>query len=271
MQAALIDSHDGVLFDLDGVLYAGREAVPSAVEAVAELRRREVPCAFVTNNASRSAEVVAEHLSELGIPAQTEEVYGSAPAGVRLMAEQIPAGAAVLVTGSSYLREVTEEAGFAVVKSAAEQPVAVIQGFDPQLGWEDLAQASYAINRGAEWFATNLDFSIPRGEGIAPGNGALAEAITYATGKRPSAAGKPEPVLFQQAAEGLGLSRPLVVGDRLDTDILGGNRAEFTTALVLTGIDSEDSAAEAPKDSRPAWILRSLADLFSGEHREANR
>lgn len=271
MAEGLIDSHDAVLFDLDGVLYAGPAAVPGAVEAVTALKEREIPCAFVTNNASRSAETVAAHLSELGIPARTGEVYGSAPAGVRLMAEHVPSGSRVLVTGSSYLRQLVEEAGFIPVSSAAEGPAAVIQGFDPQLGWEDLAQASYAVNDGAAWFATNLDLSIPRGEGIAPGNGALAQAITYATGRRPAAAGKPEPVLFAQAAAGLSSSRPLVVGDRLDTDILGGNRAGFTTALVLTGIDSEGSAAEAPAEQQPVWLLETLADLFSGGHRRAVR
>ncbi len=122
-----------MLFDLDGVLYAGPAAVPGAVEAVTALKEREIPCAFVTNNASRSAETVAAHLSELGIPARTGEVYGSAPAGVRLMAEHVPSGSRVLVTGSSYLRQLVEEAGFIPVSSAAEGPAAVIQGFDPQL------------------------------------------------------------------------------------------------------------------------------------------
>lgn len=266
MSGALIDAHDGVLFDLDGVLYAGAGAVPGAVEAVTALKDRGLRCAFVTNNASRSAEQVAAHLSELGIPAQPQEVYGSAPAGVRLMTERLPGGSTVLVTGSSYLRGLVQEAGFTVVERASDRPNAVIQGFDPTLGWEDLAEAAYAINAGATWFATNLDLSIPRAEGIAPGNGALAAAITHATGQHPQAAGKPEPVLFEQAA-GLELSAPLVVGDRLDTDILGGNRAEFTTALVLTGIDSAESAAGAAADHQPRWILRTLDDLFSGEHR----
>lgn len=267
MSGALIDAHDGVLFDLDGVLYAGAGAVPGAVEAVTALKDRGLRCAFVTNNASRSAEQVAAHLTELGIPAQPHEVYGSAPAGVRLMAEHVPAGSTVLVTGSSYLRGLVQDAGFTVMEDASQGPTAVIQGFDPTVGWEDLAQAAYAINDGAAWFATNLDLSIPRAEGIAPGNGALAAAISCATGQQPQAAGKPEPVLFQQAATGLELSAPLVVGDRLDTDILGGNRAAFTTALVLTGIDSRDTAAEAAADSQPRWILRTLQDLFSGEHR----
>lgn len=267
MSSALIDAHDGVLFDLDGVLYAGAGAVPGAVGAVTALKERGIRCAFVTNNASRSAEQVAAHLTELGVPAQPQEVYGSAPAGVSLMAEHVPAGSSVLVTGSAYLRGLVQHAGFIVVEDASEGPTAVIQGFDPALGWEDLAQAAYAINGGAAWFATNLDLSIPRAEGIAPGNGALAAAITCATGQQPQAAGKPEPMLFHQAAAGLGLSAPLVVGDRLDTDVLGGNRAEFTTALVLTGIDSTDTAAQAAPDSQPHWILRTLEDLFSGEHR----
>lgn len=261
---SLIDQHDGVLFDLDGVLYKGAGAVPRAPEAVKELRRRGLKCGYVTNNASRSAESVAEHLRDLGIGAATEEVFGSAPAGVQLMSEQLGEGKRVLVTGSSYLKQLVAGAGFRLVESAADQPEAVIQGFHPDLGWKDLAEAAYAINAGAAWFATNLDMSIPQAGGVAPGNGALAEAVSRATGQWPMAAGKPEPVMFTQAAHTLGLHRPLVVGDRLDTDILGGNRAEMTTALVLTGIDSRRTAAAADAAQQPDWVLDDLDDLFSG-------
>ena len=263
---SLIDDHDGVLFDLDGVLYRGQGAVPRAPEAVEELRRRGLACAYVTNNASRSAESVAGHLRDLGIDAQSEEVFGSAPAGVRLMAEHVAPGSRVLVTGSAYLRELVTAAGFTTVDSAAETPDAVIQGFNPDLSWRDLAEAAFAINSGAAWFATNLDLSIPQAGGVAPGNGALVEAVARATKKWPAAAGKPEPVMFTQAAHALGLSRPLVVGDRLDTDILGGNRAEMTTALVLTGIDSRRTAVEAEVAQQPDWVLNTLDDLFSGQH-----
>lgn len=263
MTRAVIDHHDGVLFDLDGVLYAGAGAVDGAVEALAELRRREIPCAFVTNNASRSAEEVAGHLTDLGMPASPHEVFGSAPAGVSLMAREIPRGARVLVTGSRYLRQLVEDGGFQVVDSAADRPAAVIQGFDPQLRWIDLAEAAYAVNDGARWFATNCDLTIPREHGIAPGNGALIEAVGRATGAIPTAAGKPEPVMFVQAAQALGLQAPLVIGDRLDTDILGGNRARFTTALVLTGIDTRESVGAAEAASRPDHILETLADLFA--------
>ncbi|GAA1135307.1 HAD-IIA family hydrolase [Nesterenkonia lutea] len=267
MTAGLIHSYDGVLFDLDGVLYAGPSAIDGAAEAVEELVRLEVPRAYVTNNASRSAQQVAEHLQSLGIPALTEEVFGSAPAGIILLTESVAPGASVLVTGSDYLRELVEQAGFVVVRSSVQTPDAVIQGFDPSLSWADLAEASYAINAGAQWFATNLDLSIPRERGIAPGNGALIEAVGRATGQRPRAAGKPEPVMFTQAAQYLQLTNPLVVGDRLDTDVLGGNRAGFDTTLVLTGIDSEAAAAQAEPESQPRWIIEHLGALFDGAHR----
>lgn len=267
MSAALIEAHDGVLFDLDGVLYRGAHAVAGAPQAVTRLKEMNTFCAFVTNNASRSAAQIAEHLVELGIAAAPHEVYGSAPAGVALMSQHLAPPAKVLVTGSDSLRELCSEAGYTVVRTAAESPQAVIQGFDPELGWKDLAEASYAINNGAQWFATNLDRSVPREHGIAPANGALVEAISFATGARPLAAGKPEPVMFTQAAESLGLNSPLVVGDRLDTDILGGNRAGYTTALVLTGATTAAEAAETRQESRPDWILTTLDDLFNGNHR----
>ncbi|GFZ95758.1 HAD-IIA family hydrolase [Nesterenkonia alkaliphila] len=267
MNAALIESHDGVLFDLDGVLYRGAHAVPAAPQAVAQLKDMDRRCAFVTNNASRSAEQIAAHLVELGIAAEPHDVYGSATAGVALMSQHLAPPAKVLVTGSDSLRELCSEAGYTVVESASDSPEAVIQGFDPDLGWKDLAEASYAINNGAQWFATNLDRSVPRENGIAPANGALVEAVRFATGAQPLAAGKPEPVMFSQAAESLGLERPLVVGDRLDTDILGGNRAGYTTALVLTGATEENQAHTATGHQRPHWILDTLEDLFNGNHR----
>lgn len=267
MSSGLVHSYDGVLFDLDGVLYAGPAAIAGAADAVRELVTLDVPRAYVTNNASRSAEQVAEHLQSLGIPARTDEVFGSAPAGISLLKESVESGSKVLVTGSDYLRSLVKEAGYHLVSTSEEDPAAVIQGFDPSLGWADLAEASYAINAGAQWFATNLDLSIPRERGIAPGNGALIEAVGRATGTQPQAAGKPEPVMFTQAARSLQMDAPLVIGDRLDTDVLGGNRAGFDTALVLTGIDSEASAQSADPDSQPKWILEHLGQLFDGAHR----
>jgi len=261
--ATLPGGHDGVLCDLDGVVYAGGAAIPGAVDAIAALRDRGIPVAFVTNNASRAPESVAEHLTELGIPTSADQVFGSALAGVDLLERTLGVReGAVLVVGSAHLRSLVADRGYTPVDTAAAHPIAVIQGFDPSLGWAQLAEAAYAVNAGAAWVATNLDLSIPRAEGIAPGNGALVAAVGHATGTQPVAAGKPEPDLFELAARTLGLRRPLVVGDRLDTDIRGGNAAGFDTVLVLTGVDSRESAASAPEAETPTWIADSLPEIF---------
>ncbi|QCU77787.1 HAD-IIA family hydrolase [Citricoccus sp. SGAir0253] len=263
MAPRFFDGHDAVLCDLDGVVYAGDHAVAGAVETLRELGGRGVPVAYVTNNASRAPEAVAAHLNAFGLEVTGDRVFGSAAAGVALLDEVLGGRAArVLVVGSDHLRSLVGAAGHRVVGSAAEAPDAVIQGFDPSVCWADLAEASYAVRAGARWVATNTDLTIPRAEGIAPGNGALVEAVARATGTRPVAAGKPEPVLFRMAARAVGARRPLVVGDRLDTDILGGNRSGFDTALVLTGVDDRESAAAAPAEQQPTWLLAGLPDLL---------
>lgn len=258
----LIEAYDAVLSDLDGVVYAGKYAIPGAPQALQALAGHGVRLGYITNNASRSAAQVAEHLRELGAPATEDQVFGSAVAGAELLALQVPAGSRVLVTGSEFLREQVRSRGLTVVESAADNPDAVIQGFDPGLGWKDLAEASYAVNNGALWVATNTDMSIPQARGIAPGNGSLVAAVSAATGRLPLVAGKPEPVMFLSAAEHLGSSRPLVVGDRLDTDILGGNRAGFATAAVLTGVDSRESILAARTAERPSYMIESLDDFY---------
>jgi glycerol-1-phosphatase len=139
--------------------------------------------------------------------------------------------------------------------------VAVVQGFNPEIGWKDLAEATYVVNAGALWVATNTDMSIPQARGIAPGNGTLVAAVAAATGQTPRVAGKPEAPLFHSAAKRLGAERPLVVGDRLDTDILGGNNAGFATVAVLTGVDTRQTILAARAAERPDYIIGNLADL----------
>ncbi|KHL05540.1 HAD-IIA family hydrolase [Sinomonas humi] len=259
---AFIDAFDAVLSDLDGVVYAGPHAIPGAPEALQGLAPRGVRLGYVTNNASRSTAEVAAHLRELGAPAADEDVVSSAQAGADLLARQVPTGSRVLVTGSSALVHEVEARGLIPVRSAHDDPVAVIQGFSPDLGWRDLAEATYAVASGALWIATNTDLTIPQARGIAPGNGSLVNAVRAATGKEPLVAGKPEAPLFLTAAERLGAQRPVVVGDRLDTDILGGNRAGFATAAVLTGVDTTETILAARTDERPKFILATLADLY---------
>ena len=260
--ADFIDAFDAVLSDLDGVVYAGPHAIPGAVEALQALAGRGVMLGYVTNNASRSPAEVAAHLRELGAPAADDDVVSSAQAGAVLLAQHVSAGARVLVTGSQFLAQEVAGHGLVPVASAEDAPDAVIQGFSPDLGWRQLAEAAYAVAAGAVWVATNTDMSIPQARGTAPGNGTLVAAVRAATGREPLVAGKPEAPLFLTAAERLGASRPVVVGDRLDTDILGGNRAGFATAAVLTGVDTPASILGARSAERPGFILATLADFY---------
>lgn len=258
----LISGFDSVLSDLDGVVYAGPKAIEGAVEALNALAEVQVSLAFITNNAGRSPMAVAAHLRQLGVNSNAEHVFGSADAGAEMLARQLNPGSKVLVVGSPYLRECITVRGLEVVESHRQQPQAVIQGFYPEVSWNDLAEASYAIAAGARWVATNTDMTIPRAEGLAPGNGSLVAAVQAATGSEPEVAGKPQSYLFRRAAERLDSRKPLVIGDRLDTDILGANRAGFSSALVLTGVDTARAALGAPADQRPSYIVQSLQDLY---------
>ncbi|MEE2522124.1 HAD-IIA family hydrolase [Pseudarthrobacter sp. J75] len=258
----LIDGFDGVLADLDGVVYTGPRAIEGAVDALYRLAGESKSLAYVTNNASRSSEEVATHLRELGAPATAEQVFGSALAGAELLAGEVAPGSTVLVVGSEVLAESVRSQGLVVVSPSEQRPDAVIQGFSPALGWKDLAEAAFAITAGATWVATNLDMTLPQERGFAPGNGSLVAAVAAATGKSPLVAGKPEAALFETAARHSSVNRALVVGDRLDTDILGGNRAGMDTVLVLTGVDSVQTALAARVDERPNYLIRSLGELY---------
>lgn len=260
--AELISRFDALLSDLDGVVYAGPHAIPGAVESLQRLAGIGVGLGYVTNNASRSPAEVAQHLRDLGAPAEEQQVVSSPQAAGELLASMLPAGARVLVTGGDALAREIELAGLVPVRSEAEDPVAVVQGFHPDLGWKDLAEASYVVASGALWVATNTDMSIPQARGIAPGNGTLVAAVAAATGRQPLVAGKPEAPLFHAAAKRLAADRPLVVGDRLDTDILGGNNAGFATVAVLTGVDTRESVLAARTMERPTFLINDLTDLY---------
>lgn len=257
----LISLFDALLADLDGVVYAGPHAIPGAVESLKQLSGLGVGLGYVTNNASRSPAQVAAHLRELGAPAEDHQVVSSSQAAADLLASLLAPGSRVLITGSPALAAEIELVGLVPVYGQDEDPVAVVQGFNPEIGWKDLAEATYVVNAGALWVATNTDMSIPQARGIAPGNGTLVQAVAAATGQTPRVAGKPEAPLFHSAAKRLGAERPLVVGDRLDTDILGGNNAGFATVAVLTGVATRQTILAARAAERPDYIISSLGDL----------
>ncbi len=260
--ARLVDAYDSVLLDLDGVVYLGSQAVPHAVESINRLSSEGYKVGYVTNNSSRKPETIAEQLSGFGLKADANQVIGSARAGAKMLAERVDAGAKVLVVGGEGLRSEVEALGFEVVSKADENPAAVIQGFSPDVGWAHLAEASFAVQRGALWLATNQDWTIPREGGVAPGNGTLVSAVHTAVGILPDFAGKPFAPIYQSALDQLGVSKPLFVGDRLDTDIRGANNFGMASACVMTGVASRRELIGARTEDRPTYIIEDLRSLF---------
>lgn len=254
---------DVLLFDLDGVVYIGPDPVPGAVEAITRVQEDGVRCVYVTNNASRTPQQVAEHLRALGLPAKDDDVITSSQAGASLVAARVPAGAEVLAVGGEGVRAALAERGFTVVDRLTDRTAAVMQGYGPLTCWADLAEASVAVRAGLPWIATNLDLTFPTLRGPAPGNGSLVQAVANAAGRRPDAvAGKPEPALLEEAVARTGAVRPLMIGDRLDTDIAAGSRLAMPTLLVLTGICDLASGLAARGEERATWIGSDLSVLW---------
>jgi glycerol-1-phosphatase len=256
----LAERYDLALVDLDGVAYRGPDPIENAAEGLGGARARGMRLVFVTNNASREPESVAEQLSGLGIPAQPAEVMTAAQAAAGVLLTRLDPGAKVLVVGGAGLRTAVRNAGFTVVASADDDPQAVAQGFAPELGWAQLAEAAYAVQRGAWHVASNLDLSLPTARGIAPGNGSLVAAVRAATGVTPDSAGKPSPTMYRLAVERAGATAPLVIGDRLDTDLGGARAAGYAGLHVLTGVSSGRDAVLAVAGERPHFVG---ADLLS--------
>ncbi len=258
--ATLLDGVDVLLADLDGIVYTGHNAIPHAVESI-NRAHETIRVGYITNNASRTPTSVAEHLAGYGLTVTADDVVTSPQAAVRLLADLVPAASVVLVVGGEGLTSEVERAGFTVTRSAEESPAAVIQGFHPTVGWEHLAEAAFALHTGIPWVATNTDWTIPVARGVAPGNGTLVSAVHTAVGRLPVVAGKPEIPIFEEAARRFGATSALFIGDRLDTDILGANRAKIPSALVLTGIDRAKQVIAATPPMRPTYILDDLRQL----------
>jgi len=262
---SLAGEYDGLILDADGVIYRGPQPVAHAIEVLGPIVKA-MPWCVLTNNAANAPIVVADKLSGLGLRASVDNVVTSPQGAVAyLRSTGVAEGAHVFVVGGAGIEDALRAEGFVPTRDRQDEVVAVVQGFGPAVGWHDLAEASYAIADGAMWVATNLDRNIPTEFGFAPGNGALVGAVAEAVGRRPDAVtGKPEPLLFELAAERMSAARPLVIGDRIDTDIRGGNRAGMDTLLVLTGVTGREQLQElkeAPKDDRPTYLAHDLRAL----------
>jgi glycerol-1-phosphatase len=258
----LITAYDAALFDLDGVIYLGPDAVPGAAEGVAGLRALGTKVGFVTNNAARTPASVAEHLRDLGIAAQTSDVVTSAQAGAHLLRQRFGTGAKVLVVGGGGIWAALAEAELTGVRSAEDDPVAIIQGWSIDLTWEQINEAAIAIHRGAHWLATNTDLTRPTDRGIVPGNGAAVAAVRLAVDVDPEVAGKPFRPLFEETIERLGSEQPIFVGDRIDTDIAGAVGLGIDSLMVLTGAHGAPELLAATPAERPTYLGWNIGALL---------
>lgn len=264
MTGRLLERFDALLFDLDGVVYVGPAPVPHAADSILAARDAGLACGYVTNNASRSAAAVAEHLIELGIDATVDDIITSPQAAVSLLPDYVPDGSRVLVIGGTGIDDALVDGGYVPVRALADGPAAVMQGFSPDVSWRDLAEATFAVRTGLPWIATNPDLTFPAPGGIAPGNGALVRLVAETVGRGPDAvAGKPEPPLLREAIRRTHAQRPLMVGDRLDTDIAAGARIAIPSLLVFTGVTTLAELLAAIPEERPEYLGADLRVLLA--------
>ena len=250
----------GVLLDVDGVLYRGREILPGAREFLRFLADQHIPFVYVTNNSTLSPEGYARRLDQLGFPAVPSQVVGSAEATAHLLRKTFPSPLPhLLVIGEEGLKETLKQYGFTLVETA-DQADAVVVGLDRHLSYERVAEATYALRRGVPFYGTNPDRTFPTERGLAPGAGAILAFLTAASDRTPTLVGKPERPIFELALERLG--RPpdqvVMIGDRLDTDIQGAKRLGLRTILVLTGVTSEPPP---PGPASPDLTVSTLVEL----------
>ena len=257
----LVEAHDLVMFDLDGVVYVGGEAIDGVAGVIDRVRRSGRHVAFVTNNASRTPDQVAAKLTKVGVSAEAGDVVTSAQAAARLLVEVHGDGARVLTLGGEGLRVALLEAGLEPVEDPAGA-VAVASGYGPDVRWRDIMRVATLVRDGLPYVASNADLTIPTPYGLAPGHGVLVRTITGFAGVEATVAGKPEKPLMEETVLRVGGDRPLMVGDRLDTDIEGAHAIDAPSLLVLTGVTWLEELAAAPPRLRPTYVAPTLAGLF---------
>jgi 4-nitrophenyl phosphatase len=230
-----------VILDMDGVLWRGTEVLPGIAEFFAFVRRHRIAFALATNNSTKTVDAYVERLNSVGVPAGPQNVVTSAVATAEYIRCHYPGGTPVYVIGGEGIHHALAEQGY---PDNPEKAQLVVVGMDPALTYEKLKIATLRIRAGAHFIGTNGDLTFPLPEGLAPGNGATLAALQAATGVAPLVIGKPERAMFEVALQRLGTSpeQTLMVGDRLETDIAGAQRAGLPTTLVLTGITTREQA-----------------------------
>lgn len=259
----LCATYDLAMLDLDGVVYIGTAAVPGAAEHLSVLRSSGSHLAFVTNNASRTPDAVAEQLTQMGVRAEVSDVVTSAQAAAHLLAADHGTGARIFLLGGEGLAQALAEEGLVPVTDLDGDPVAVVSGYGPDVPWRRLMQGAVLIRDGLPWVASNTDLTIPTDYGIGPGHGVQVRMLTDFSGVTPTVAGKPERALLDETVRRVGGAHPLMVGDRLDTDIEGAHNAGVDSLCVLTGVTGLAELVSAPPELRPTYLSPDLGGLLT--------
>ncbi|MEO6510776.1 MAG: HAD-IIA family hydrolase [Nocardioides sp.] len=260
-----MEAYDLAMLDLDGVVYIGGEAVPGAAQHLARARERGMRLAFVTNNASRPPDDVAAHLRELGVEASTDDVVTSAQAAARVLRERYGDMARIALLGGPGLDAALRAEGLEPVAVDDDAAVAVVSGYGPGVLWRDIMRVAVRVKDGLPWVASNTDLTIPTPFGTAPGHGVLVGVLRDFAGVEPMVAGKPARPLLDETIRRVGGEHPLMVGDRLDTDIDGAVNTGCDSLLVMTGVTGPAELVAAPAGHRPTYVAADLAGLLEAQ------
>ena len=250
-----------LMIDIDGTLLRGDQALPGMVELINFLRQNHISFMVASNNATKTPAVYQQKFAALGADVLTENVLTCSTATAAFLKIEYEPGTPIYVIGMHGLHNALAEAGYDILQDASREAETVVVGGDYGLTYDKLKYAALHIQRGARFIGTNPDVAFPTEEGILPENGATLAALEAATGIRPTVIGKPERYLFDMAVEKMGTSpeQTAILGDRLETDIVGGQQAGLKTILVTTGVDNLDTISE--KGIQPDLIVHGLREL----------
>ena len=257
----LLEGYDLTMFDLDGVVYVSGRAIDGVAERLQRVRDAGVHLAFVTNNASRTPEKVAANLVKLGVAATAADVVTSAQAAARVIKDRFGAESRVLLLGGAGLEAALAAEGL-VVTTEPGDAAAIVSGYGPDVLWKDIMRAATLIRDGLPYVASNTDLTIPTDYGLAPGHGVLVRTLSDFAGVEPIVAGKPARPLMDETIRRVGGDRPLMVGDRLDTDIEGAHAVGVDSLLVMTGVTHLAELVAATPELRPSDLSPDLEGLF---------
>jgi HAD superfamily hydrolase (TIGR01450 family) len=260
-----VNRYEQLILDLDGCVYLGDEPIAGSPEAIAALREAGKRVAFVTNNPRSAGEEFVQRLWGLGIQASAADVVTVGGAVQHLLAERYR-GRTAFVVGTAALKKHVADSGVGMLNGSdlATRADVVVVGGTEDLVYEDLRVAALALRRGADFLVTGRDPTHPMPDGLWPGTGAIVAALEYSTERTAAVIGKPEPQLFITAMDRLGDGRTLVVGDRIDTDVVAADKAGLEAALVLSGGTSAEEAAAA-EDPKPVRVAADLRELVLGD------